>query len=607
MPTKSPTSSNPVADWFGSVKEAVGQKITEKHDEALASTAEKVLDSVGKEAFRYIEDPFTPEPLKGLFSRAYWRAWSEIRVELRDEVVRSFGWDKLHYQARRTRLENWPKKPGLFKCCNPRYSCCGAVAHFFRVLRARFLYADQPADGSYWSVLSDPLGLVLFCLKMYVPTSVGTFVLLFFLMDRRDEAQLVRFILKFKTFMFFTAGIAPAAYLGYMTHGCLAAIEAGRPQVCIEEAPSSSEYFQLSLFSEIVRLGFIWFAFGLLACGHAVGGDEEIAALEEQRLLAQQPTPRPEGGGGYTHGKFDEGEVPTDRLIAEEVARVERLEAAHAARTSSSNPVAAAAPTAGASVRVESVRAEPSPAASVGASDHASSASSPPPATSITLPPPGGRKKAGDTSAAVAPLSRPGAQQAATAAASSSSYAETAAEPSPRVADPSKVQRQLEVQRAQWGASRRAGGALPYFLALDALILLVLVGTWVVVYAWPNSCGGYVQPFTFAASDFFDGLAQGELRMDSFVWLGFDGCQPLDSTSALLWSSLYNLKLSYGLLSFPFLVFELPIIGETLIKVRYTAYDQTGLLVPQLGKAEVATLYERRGGYQAVPQGDLNA
>ena len=69
MPTKSPTSSNPVADWFGSVKEAVGQKITEKHDEALASTAEKVLDSVGKEAFRYIEDP-----LRRNHSKVYFHA-----------------------------------------------------------------------------------------------------------------------------------------------------------------------------------------------------------------------------------------------------------------------------------------------------------------------------------------------------------------------------------------------------------------------------------------------------------------------------------------------------------------------------------------------------
>lgn len=53
----------------------------------------------------------------------------------------------------------------------------------------------------------------------------------------------------------------------------------------------------------------------------------------------------------------------------------------------------------------------------------------------------------------------------------------------------------------------------------------------------------------------------------------------------------------------PFLVFELPLIGETLTKVRYTAYDQTGLLVAKLTKTDVATLYERRYPSPAVGAG----
>ena len=76
------------------------------------------------------------------------------------------------------------------------------------------------------------------------------FALLFVLMDKSDEAQLVKFILRFKTVMFLTAGIAPAAFLGMSVHSCLSAVESGEPHLCIEaalrtqawpsEAPTSS-------------------------------------------------------------------------------------------------------------------------------------------------------------------------------------------------------------------------------------------------------------------------------------------------------------------------------------------------------------------------------
>lgn len=193
------------------------------------------------------------------------------------------------------------------------------------------------------------------------------------------------------------------------------------------------------------------------------------------------------------------------------------------------------------------------------------------------------------------------------------------AEPSPRVADPFEIQRQLERQRQQWGASRRVGGALPAFLALDMAILVTLVLLWVLMYAWPRACGGLVLPFRLADSS---DPASGSALPTSLVWVGFEGCTPLDTSSPVFWSSLYNLKLAYGLLSFPFLIFELPVIGETLVKVRRTAYDQTGLLVPQLGKAEVATLYDRAhpgavhlrsahrhaaGAQGGAPTADLNA
>ena len=98
--------------------------------------------------------------------------------------------------------------------------------------------------------------------------TVAMFALLFVLMDKSDEAQLVKFILRFKTVMFLTAGIAPAAFLGMSVHSCLSAVESGEPHLCIEAAPSSSKYFPISFLSEVVRLVLIYFAFGLLVVSY---------------------------------------------------------------------------------------------------------------------------------------------------------------------------------------------------------------------------------------------------------------------------------------------------------------------------------------------------
>ena len=132
-----------------------------------------------------------------------------------------------------------------------------------------------------------------------------------------------------------TRSQVPAAFLGMSVHACLVAVDQGQPQLCIEHAASSSPYFPLSFVSELVppklppigidgcrtppsamecrrvpssaaecrrvppsatervpsppspaspsqvRLSLLLFAFCLLVGGYAVGGDAEIAALEQ--------------------------------------------------------------------------------------------------------------------------------------------------------------------------------------------------------------------------------------------------------------------------------------------------------------------------------------
>ena len=54
----------------------------------------------------------------------------------------------------------------------------------------------------------------------------------------------------------------------------------------------------------------------------------------------------------------------------------------------------------------------------------------------------------------------------------------------------------------------------------------------------------------------------------------------------VLLSTLYYGKLTWALASFPFFVFNVPVIGATLHRSKLTGYDQAGKLVPQLAAAK---------------------
>ena len=126
------------------------------------------------------------------------------------------------------------------------------------------------------------------------------------------------------------------------------------------------------------------------------------------------------------------------------------------------------------------------------------------------------------------------------------------------------------------------------------------------LYYWPRACGGaYVWPLELRAPAAWRVPGAGwELPLPRVAWRGFAGCAPPALGGPLFLSSLFNVKMLYGLLCFPFLLFELPLVGEALTKCRATAYDQTGQLVLQLGKADVATLHEEReGGAHADARG----
>ena len=86
-PRPSSPPPGPISSFFSSV----GQKVNAEHDRLVGEAAQHALNVVGKQLFRFIEDPYCPAPFKGWTQAVYQRVWAEIQGELHHETMRSFG------------------------------------------------------------------------------------------------------------------------------------------------------------------------------------------------------------------------------------------------------------------------------------------------------------------------------------------------------------------------------------------------------------------------------------------------------------------------------------------------------------------------------------
>jgi len=67
----------------------------------------------------------------------------------------------------------------------------------------------------------------------------------------------------------------------------------------------------------------------------------------------------------------------------------------------------------------------------------------------------------------------------------------------------------------------------------------------------------------------------------------------VEEPSWMLWTCAYYFRLIYSILSFPFLIFLLPIVGPSLHHAKPTAYDKQGMLVPKLTTAQIKLMISK--------------
>ena len=212
MPTTRPTSAPPRSQFVDYQKKKVSVFSEAKgvlvgaQDTALNKAVDSVLDALDDSVL--VVDPYQPKCLVKTGQAITRATWEEVKQSLQGTVVESASWKDMAYRKRR--LRHWAGAP---KCSLNLYTW----------VRAKFLYAINPADGTFFKVMRDPVAVAFFLLTMcpVYALQVWAFVLLFIFIDKRDEYQLVWFILKFKMTQAVSMGTTLLVTFAIFAYHCL--------------------------------------------------------------------------------------------------------------------------------------------------------------------------------------------------------------------------------------------------------------------------------------------------------------------------------------------------------------------------------------------------
>jgi hypothetical protein len=137
---------------------------------------------------------------------------------------------------------------------------------------AFILYHKYPFDKSIWQMLRDPFWLLMNLLKAIPFSGIqpACFALLLLFIDRRDEFQLVQFVLSFKAVQFFTSGViaslvGAASYFNCIT---LQPIQ----HTCAENGPGASSNLYVDAAGFAIMVVLSWVAMFLMRTAVPKGG-----------------------------------------------------------------------------------------------------------------------------------------------------------------------------------------------------------------------------------------------------------------------------------------------------------------------------------------------
>jgi len=201
-------------------------------------------------------------------------------------------------------------------------------------VRAFLRYHIAPYDKTMWASLKDPVYLIIFLLSC-IPTYgifAWTYLVIFFVLDKSDEFQLIYFILWFKGSQFFSWGVIKS-FVGYFQYFYCAtfpvsiqdsvvggSVARKGADSCEKFGPGMSTNYLFTVLSWVAMLVFCWLAWFLLRFSEEKGrskvkGKLNAASLSGASLPAQTVGSSVSSGGS---------EVVTQEQEAPEVLKEEK-------------------------------------------------------------------------------------------------------------------------------------------------------------------------------------------------------------------------------------------------------------------------------------------
>lgn len=140
-------------------------------------------------------------------------------------------------------------------------------------IRAFFRYHLYPNDKTFWGKIRDPVW-VLFTLISLVPVSglcPIIFFLIFVILDKADEYQLIFYILTFKGTQFLSHGVIRTIMGFFVFLSCVTAPGMEDQHHCDVDGPGMAGIYEIEVGGFVVQVLLVWTAFVLIPCSKDKG------------------------------------------------------------------------------------------------------------------------------------------------------------------------------------------------------------------------------------------------------------------------------------------------------------------------------------------------
>ena len=246
-------------------------------DQLVDFSRQHATDAVAKQWDRFVErkrryyvlDPSMPSFLRP-FVESLWRY---VEPHVRDEVLAVVEFEIGLRKRRAADVEHsvpWSMlRPGGGRVCRAKW-------------RAGFLYALDPFDKTFWCKIRNPRWILIkaaCCIPIFQSFS---FAFILCLIDRKDDYQLLQWILSFKQFQFWITGLGELVFTAWSYSYCVNVLMPSNVARCGESLESSEAdlvaswgswlLIWLLLASWLLQMILLWVALILLYFSYPKGG-----------------------------------------------------------------------------------------------------------------------------------------------------------------------------------------------------------------------------------------------------------------------------------------------------------------------------------------------